>query len=519
MHLPRTVRSLRAVVATGGVVVLAAGLAACGSSSSGGGGGDAAGEGITIATTGPVPSFWNPWDPGSATSTFLDPVYDTLIHYSDGELQPWLATSWEFTDPNTLELKLRDDVTFTDGATFDADAVQANLQYAIDNGANQQDQTFLANISGMTVVDDTTIDIALTQPNPALPYDFSQLSGYMASPQALATEDGLQQEPVGSGPYLLDTDATRPGVTVVYKRNPDYWAADQDLFPYDTVTYSIIGDPTAAKNAATSGQVDALTVQPGTDITGFEQVTSQSGDQAGITGAWVDMTGTVTPALGDERVRQALNYAVNTQQLGEVAYQDTAIPVAGVPITPDSPAYSDELGSQYSFDPDKARQLLAEAGYADGFDMTMIAVPQAEQFAQAIAGQLADVGVRVSVEVHGADLVQTVQSGAKSSGLVLQRLTGDAGQDLQNAFDPNAFFNVHHGEAADVTSLLTQAAQATDESARDALYQQAAVAGAQQSWYIATLVLQTVTAYDPSVVTVTPPDRGAIHLYDYQLPG
>lgn len=517
MHLPSMDKRFRATVATAGVIAMTAGLAACGSSDPGGD--DAAGSELTIATTGPVPAFWNPWDPGSATTSFLDPVYDTLIHFStDGELEPWLATAWTFTDPNTLQLDLRDDVTFTDGATFDAAAVQANLQYAIDNGANQADQVFLKNISGMTVVDDDTIDISLTTPNPALPYDFSQLSGYMASPEALATDDGLQSEPVGSGPYVLDTAASRPGVSVVYTRNPDYWAADQDLFPYDKVTMSIIADPTAAKNAATSGQVDALVVQPGTDVPGFEQVVSESGEQSGLTGAWVDMTGTVTPALGDVRVRQALNYAINREQLGEVAYQDTAIPVPGVPVTDTDDAYTDDLGDLYPYDPDQARQLLAEAGFADGFEMTMIAVPQAVQFAQAIAGQLAEVGVTVDVETHGADLVQTVQSGSKSSGLVLQRLTGDVGQDLQNAFDPNSFFNVHHGEATDVTALLAEAAQATDEDARTELYQQAATAGAEQSWYIATLVLQTVTAYDADVVTVSPPARGAIHLYDYQLP-
>jgi peptide/nickel transport system substrate-binding protein len=101
---------------------------------------------------------------------------------------------------------------------------------------------------------------------------------------------------------------------------------------------------------------------------------------------------------------------------------------------------------------------------------------------------------------------------------VLQRLTGDPGQDLQNSFDPNAFFNVHHGTAPEVTDLLAQAAAASDESARNELYQQAAVKGADASWYIATLVLQTVTAYNADVVSVEPPDRGAIHLYDFHLP-
>ena len=83
--------------------------------------------------------------------------------------------------------------------------------------------------------------------------------------------------------------------------------------------------------------------------------------------------------------------------------------------------------------------------------MTLISVPPADQFAQAIAGQLKQVGVKVNVETHAADLVQAVQSGTRSAGLVLQRLTGDAGQDLANAFDPNIVLQRPHGSAPEVT--------------------------------------------------------------------
>jgi peptide/nickel transport system substrate-binding protein len=213
-----------------------------------------------------------------------------------------------------------------------------------------------------------------------------------------------------------------------------------------------------------------------------------------------------------------MNYAIDRAKLGTAVYQDTAIAVPAVPVTQDDPAHSDQLAAMYPYDPAKAKQLLADAGFPDGFEVTMISLPPADQFAQALAGQLQQVGIKVNIESHSSDLVQAVQSGTRPAGLTLQRLTGDAGQDLQNAFDQNAFFNVHHGSDPQLTALLQQAAQTSDEGARNALYQQAAVRGAEDSWYIATLVLQTVTAFDSKVVTVTPPDRGGIHLYDYHLP-
>ena len=447
-------------------------------------------------------------------------MYDTLIHYGkDGKLEPWLATSWTYKTPTTLELKLRSDVTFTDGAKFDAAAVKTNFQYGIDHKANEADQTFLSNITGITVVDPTTVDLKLGVPNPALPYDFSQLSGYMASPKALqAATDGLKATPIGSGPYIYDSADSRPGVTLVFTRNPSYWAAKQNVFPYAKVTYSIQTDPTAAKNAASTGQVNALTVQPGTTVPGFTNVVSVSGNQSGFTGVWLDVTGTALKALADQRVRQAMLYAVDRDKVGKAVYLGTSISVPGVPITKTSVAYTDQLGAMYPYDPAKAKQLLAAAGFPNGFELTMISIPQADQFAQAVAGQLQQVGIKVKIESHTTDLVQAVQSGTRPSGLILLRPTGDPGQDLTLLFSAQSFFNVHKAEDKQLEAMLDQAAKETNESARNKDYQQAALHAANDAWFSATLVLQTVTAYDPKVVAVQAPDRGAIHLYDFHLP-
>nr|WP_246324703.1 ABC transporter substrate-binding protein [Petropleomorpha daqingensis] len=508
-------RLARVTAAAGSAVVLATALAACGSSSADSG--SSTSQSLPIGLNGSVAYSFNPYDQ-SSLSDLEDPAYDTLIHYVDGELKPWLATSWDFKDPTTLELKLRNGVTFTDGTTFDAEAVRANFQYAIDNKANYGSLIFLQNVSGMTVVDPTTLDVTLSTPNPALPYDLSQNAGYMVSPKALQNPDGLKQAPVGTGPYVLDTAATRAGVSYSFKRNPDYWAAKENVFPYDTVTFTLQGDPNAAKNAAASGQVKALTVQPGTTIPGFTTVTSNSGNQSGFSGAWVDVTGTALKAMGDQRVRQALNYAIDRAKIAKAVYQDAAVAVPLVPVTKDSPAWSEQLGSMYPYDPDKAKQLLAEAGYPDGFELTMISLPPADQFAQAIAGQLQQVGVKVNIESHTSDLVQAVQSGTRPTGLLLSSLTGDFGQDMANLFSSTAFYNVHQADDPQLDALLKQAAQETDENARNHLYQQAAQRGADDAWFLGTVQLQTITAFDPKVVKVEPPDRGAIHLYDYHLP-
>ncbi|MFC8361294.1 ABC transporter substrate-binding protein [Streptomyces griseorubiginosus] len=510
---PRT-RIIRGGVAACGALTLTVALSACGSSDTTGSSGT---HNLTLTLTG-APTSLNPWN-NRAGYEVMDAPYDTLIHYgSDGRLEPWLATSWKFTDPKTLELKLREGVKFTDGTAFDADAVKANFQFAIDNKSGASDQEFLQNIGGMDVVDATTVNLHLKEPNPALPYDFSQFSGNMVSPKALTSPKSLDTAPVGTGPYVLDKTATRTGLSYVFKRNPDYWAKDKKAFPFDKVTYTIATDPTAATNAAKAGQTDTLLLNPGDEVPAFKTVTSAAGSNSGFTGVWVDITGSNQKALADVRVRQAMNYAIDAKKIADTVYSGAATPVSAVPVVKGDPGYSDKLASAYTYDVAKAKSLLAAAGYAKGFSIKMLSLPIADQYAQAVAGYLKAVGITVKVENHSTDLVQQLQSGTFPVGLLLQRLTGDLGQDFEGLFTANAFFNVKKTSDPKTDSLLQEAARTTDTAARNGIYQTLALHAAQQSWFLGALELKTVTAYDAKKLSVSPPPRGQVHLYSYQLP-
>jgi peptide/nickel transport system substrate-binding protein len=513
--------TLKRVTATCGAVVLAAGLAACGSSD-GDSDSSSATDRLNIGYPGAAPPGFDPHSGATGGFQAIYPAYDTLLLVdAKGDLQPWLATDWTFTDPTTLELKLRDDVTFTDGTAFDAAAVKANLEYSRDIEQGGSYQPFLKAITEIEVVDPTTVNIKLAQPNPALPFDLSQEPGQMVSPKALAAPDQLATSPAGTGPYVVDDAATREGTTLAWKRNPDYWAADQDTFPYEQVVYTFGQDPTAIRNAAQAGDVDLIFSQtPGDPVpSGFDTVNSTSGGSAGFTGIWLDVTGTTQPALADVRVRQALNYAIDSETIAETVYEGAATPVPAVPVSEDSPAYSDALGDAYSYDPDKAEQLLADAGYADGFSMKMLALPIAESFAQAIAGNLRDVGIDAQINsVAGPDLPKEVFSGTYPSGLVLATATGQPGQDLGGLFSTNAFFNVHKADDPEMNQLLSAAAGEPDEAAQNSAYQEAAVYGSEQAWFAGTMILQNITAFKADVVDVTPPPFGQIYLYHYTAP-
>jgi peptide/nickel transport system substrate-binding protein len=199
--------------AAAAALVLSASLAltACGGSGAGAGtGSTAAGKTVTALTLGTLRDLTS-WDPAQAhVGHALQPyqaAYDSLIlREPDGKLSPMRATAWKYNAANTkLTVDLRTDVTFSDGAKFDATAAKANLDHF--KKANGPQMAQLGSVSDVAVVDADTIDINLSAPEPALEYFLSQAAGLMGSPAALGT-DAIKTVPVGSGPYVMDMAAS-----------------------------------------------------------------------------------------------------------------------------------------------------------------------------------------------------------------------------------------------------------------------------------------------------------------------
>jgi peptide/nickel transport system substrate-binding protein len=347
------------------------------------------------------------WDPSQAhVGHTLQPyqaVYDTLLlREPEGELVPMLATEWGYTDDSNLvmALTLRTDVTFSDGAAFDADAVVANIEHF--RTANGRQASQAAAIESVAATGTDTVEITLSQPDSALEYYLSQALGLMGSPEALGT-DGIQQLPVGSGPYTMVAAESVVGGQYVFEAREGYW--NPDLQKWNRLELRIMADATARVNALVSGEVDATLVDGATlaqaEGAGKAQLDYET-DWSGL--LLLDRDGVSNPALGDLKVRQAINHAFDRDSLlKEIMLGHGA--VTSQVFGPAASAYDEELDGFYAYDPDRARALLAEAGYADGVTITMpVLTPGAETVMTFVSQQLADVGITVEqVSVPAVD--------------------------------------------------------------------------------------------------------------------
>jgi peptide/nickel transport system substrate-binding protein len=465
----------------------------------------------------PTGNSMDPWK-AQLSQYVAAATYDTLTHINhDGTVVPWLATSWDYSDATTLVMELRTDVVFTDGARFDAETVKANVEYAKSvTPSNVAAQPYLSYIRSVDVVSKSRVRFNLTSPQPDLPYGFSQQAGWMVSPSALKNPKALADTAVGSGPYVLDKSGTTPNKTYTFTRNKKYWAAAE--WPrFEKLVVQLITDPTASDNAARSGQIDYTTVSVGTEISGWKIAQGSASAFFGFT--IFDTSGEINKPLGDVRVRQALNYAIDRKAILKSVLDNQGVTNASTPFGPDSLGYSRNIDGYYTYDVAKAKRLLRQAGYPNGFSVKVLNNPQWDQMAQALAGYLRKVGIDVQLSNHGDDFVQQVNSGKWAMATCLLSVTGLPYSDTTFVMTKKSAMNPLGNSNATVNALLAKAVAAEgDEQKR--LYAQLAESAAEQAWYVIPALSSQLHAYDPDVVKVVEPDRaGAPMLYHLQPVG
>ena len=460
------------------------------------------------------------WDPAQANEGHFAPiyqsVYDTLIKREpDGSLSPMLATDWTLSDDKlTLQLDLRDDVTFTDGAVFNADAVKANMEHF--QSANGPLSNSLASVESVEVVDDDTVAVHLSSPDPDLPISLTNAAGYMGSPDALGSAD-IETTPVGSGPYVLDTDRSIVGSQIVFTRNPDYWG---DPLPFDEVDFKIFTDETARLNALTTGQVDFAALNRASSAlqaqsAGLNAPEPFSTGWAGI--LFFDRDGALLPELADVRVREALAIAIDREAIVDVSWQGLGQQTSQV-FGKDTLGYEPSLDDAYPYDPDKARELLTEAGASN----LTVTLPISNVFDpsiyDAIIQNWEDIGVTVNRHEWGpGEAIPSMLKGEFPLAFMQLVQRPDWG-NMNFLLTPDATWNPLGSTNAELDGLIAQYPTA-DEAGQADLARQINEWVVDNYWFAPVLRPDQFNFYNDTITVVPQVQQAVPSIYNYAPSG
>ncbi len=376
-------------------------LAACGGGSGGGGGAGSSSEDGTLTfayDADAAPTGYDPLRYSQGQFTFFGALYDALfVTTSDGTVEPGLVTEFSNNAENTqTTLTLREGVTFTDGSTLDAELVKANLDRRSDPdleayGALAPGQA--SEITDVTVQDPRTVVITWAQPQARPEANLVDTAGVIVGREGVDDPSTLETAPNGSGAYTLNADESTRASTYTLDKNAEAWNADE--WAYDSIVFDVITDPQALANAVVSGQADVATVLDPTTIDLVEERQSTVSVGGTIVGfPVIDKTGASNPAFASEQVRLAMIHATDRETLVDDLH-DGSRPTSQL-FPEEAPGFDPALDEEFGYDPDRARELLAEAGFPDGIDVDYTVLGQPDEDAVAIQGQWAEVGIRLN---------------------------------------------------------------------------------------------------------------------------
>lgn len=321
-------------------------------------------------------------------------VFDTLIGRDRNlQLQPRLALEWKSTGPTTWQVKLRRGVKFHNGETFDASSVKFSLERLVDPAQKMVAIYLFNTIQRVDIVDPYTVTIVTVKPDPVLPARLASIGSQVLPPKYVRDigNDAFGQRPVGTGPYRF-VEWIRD-VRLVLEANRGYWGGTPR---FSKVTFRPIPESGARVGALLTGEVDIAGELPPHEFPRVEA--SGEAEVASVLGnEMINFTiNAEQKPFTDRRIRQALNYAVDKEAIVKKLFRGITKPLNG-PIPPSDFGYNPTL-IPYPYDPAKAKALLAEAGYAQGFEFTMIGTQGQylldREVTEAVAGYFRDIGLQ-----------------------------------------------------------------------------------------------------------------------------
>jgi peptide/nickel transport system substrate-binding protein len=441
----------------------------------GGGSTDAKPKVVTVGINSDVQSLDPVLTMDATTIRMIRHIYDTL-YLRDEEMvvQPWLAESDRLLDELTWEIKLRQGVKFHNGESFNAESVKFTLEFIMNPDNKALTRTLVDRIEKVEIVDEHTVHIITKVPFPTLRENLTEV--FMA-PKGIAQEKGmaaLHTSPVGTGPFQFVSH--RKDADLVLERYDDYFRGKAEI---DQVVFKVIPEVGPRVAALAAGEVDLIPDVPphlAAQVTQGGEATVKAVPARRVIFIAFDTVNGNSP-VKDVRVRQAINYGVNVAEIGETILENQGTLIPG-PLVTINAHYTDSVRG-YSHDQDKAKQLLADAGYPNGLKLTLNTSNgrylKDREAAEAIAIQLQRIGVDVEVKTHEwSSYLDLIKSGQAGDMHVLGRSDRELDGGIMQALFMTGASWVSFSDTA-LDAELTAASMVVDPTARtqamDALQQ------------------------------------------------
>ena len=407
----------------------------------------------------------------TTTINVLTNIFDSLTFFNrDNEVEPGLAVSWEIIDDNTWEFRLREGVRYHDGSPLTADDVVFSIMRVAAPGSRSPSHSRYAFIEDVEVVDPTTVHIKTFEPYPILPAVITDL--FIMKEEH---EDTVSTAPIGTGPFRFVSWTRDEALTL--EAFDEYWRGAPEV---ERVVFRPIPEASTRLAELVTGGVDIITnilphSVPSVEASGVASVKRIQSTRY----VFVGMNLEVDSPLRSREVRQALNYAVDLDGIIAGVLLGNGEPMS-------QPAHAvhfgfDESISPYPYDPERARELLAQAGYPDGFKIDMM-TPTGRYLndqlaAEAIAGQLGEIGVEVSLEVmEWGTYVNAVTAERTAAPLYFLGWGSVPGLDADGIYIPllGTGQNLSYYSNPELDEVAKRARQTMDENERLRLYSEAA---------------------------------------------
>ncbi len=477
------------------LLIMGSALAGCNSKSSNGNsskGGESAQDTLIFGRGGDSVGL----DPAAVTDgesfKVTKNIFETLVEFGrqDTEIHEGLATKWDVSpDGLTYTFDLREGVKFQDGTDFNADAVVYNFNrwmngdadkfpyYASMFGGYKGDEGHV--IADVKALDKYKVQFTLKRPQAPFLKNLAMSPFAIASPTAIDKEgDKFTENPVGTGPFKFVSWSRND--KVVIEKNKDYWKKGYPKL--NKIIFKSIPENSARLNALKNGEIDLADGINPSDADGIKADSNlQLFERPSMNVGYLGFTVTRKP-FDNVKVRQALNMAIDRQAIIDAFFGGKGVPAKN-PMPPVIGGYDDDI-QPYEFNLDKAKQLLAEAGYPDGFEMELWAMPvprpympDGKKIAEAIQSNFAKIGVKAKiVSYEWATYLEKASKGEADAYLLgWTGDNGDADNFLYALLDKDSIGSNNYSYYSNdkLHDILIKAQSEVDEGKRNELYKQA----------------------------------------------